>query len=599
MAPFSGKQELAGATDFDSLFGDIGGDVRILHIEDEPGFANLVKEFLEQEQAAFEVLTETDPAVGLERAQSMDIDCIVCDYEMPGLSGLEVLERVREDAPKLPFILFTGKGSEEIASEAITAGVTEYIQKETGTDQYTVLANRIEQAVARHRAEEQVERAFLAVETSHEGIGLLDEQGTFIYVNEAFSDLTAYDRSELVGRHFELLYPEGDVDIVYDEIIPTARDSGNWSGETEYITKDGDRLLVDHIISFTSEDTMICSISEATEAEAIQDELSLKERTMDEAPIGITIADASTADNPLIFANDRFLKLTGYDADEVIGRNCRFLQGEETRSEPIARMGEAISAEEPVSVELRNYRKDGEMFWNRVTIAPLYDQDGTLTHYVGFQDDVSRHREMVQEFANLGDIIDHDVSNLLMTARGRFELAQESGTMEHLDDGLLAMERLEQALEDVTGVLKSGQLVGERTEVDIGEVAQSVWHIVDPPDSENALETDTAPIVSADEDALRRLFENLLGNALEHCGEGVRVTVGALADGFYVEDTGPGIPDEHRESVFEPGFSTKESGDGTGVGLASVRQIVLAHGWEIRVTDGEDQSGARFEIHME
>jgi PAS domain S-box-containing protein len=115
-------------------------------------------------------------------------------------------------------------------------------------------------------------------------------------------------------------------------------------------------------------------------------------RAVDEAPVGITLSDPSLPDNPLVYANEGYATLTGYDLEEVLGRNCRFLQGPDTDKEPVAKMREAISNEEPVSVELLNYREDGTPFWNRVTLAPLYDGD-ELTHYMGFQEDVTERKE--------------------------------------------------------------------------------------------------------------------------------------------------------------------------------------------------------------
>ena len=128
------------------------GPIRVLHVDDEPDFAEVAAEFLRRRDGRFEVETETDPAEALERIPEENIDCVVSDYEMPGLDGIEFLERIREEYPELPFVLFTSEGSEQLASEAISAGVTDYLQKESGTSQYAILANRIENAVEQYQA---------------------------------------------------------------------------------------------------------------------------------------------------------------------------------------------------------------------------------------------------------------------------------------------------------------------------------------------------------------------------------------------------------------------------------------------------------------
>jgi DNA-binding NtrC family response regulator len=137
----------------------IGSEIDVLHVDDEPDFAELAAEFLKRHDQRFMVETSSSVKAGLERlAHNGGFDCIISDYDMPGQNGIEFLKAIRELHPDLPFILFTGKGSEEIASEAISAGVTDYLQKEAGTDQYAVLANRARNAVLRYRAERDAER---------------------------------------------------------------------------------------------------------------------------------------------------------------------------------------------------------------------------------------------------------------------------------------------------------------------------------------------------------------------------------------------------------------------------------------------------------
>jgi PAS domain S-box-containing protein len=119
--------------------------------------------------------------------------------------------------------------------------------------------------------------------------------------------------------------------------------------------------------------------------------------TMDTTPVGITIADARQTDLPLIYINDEFVELTGYPREEVLGRNCRFLQGEKTRKEPVRKMRRAIKDCEPVTVELRNYRKEGMMFWSRVSIQPVRNDAGEVTHFFGYQEDISDRKAYQQK----------------------------------------------------------------------------------------------------------------------------------------------------------------------------------------------------------
>jgi len=135
------------------------GDIRVLHVDDEREFAEVAAMHLERADGGLSVVTEFSAQDGLSTLRTSPVDCVVSDHDMPGMDGLEFLKAVREEYPELPFVLFTGKGNEEIASDAISAGVTEYLQKDVGTDQYTVLANRIRRAVGEKRAKSALEES--------------------------------------------------------------------------------------------------------------------------------------------------------------------------------------------------------------------------------------------------------------------------------------------------------------------------------------------------------------------------------------------------------------------------------------------------------
>ncbi len=202
--------------------------IRILHLDDDSDVAELTRVNLESESERFDVLSETDPEVALQKVRQADIDCVVCDYEMPEIDGLEFLEKVRETAPELPFILFTGRGSEEIASEAISRGVTDYLQKERGQDQYTVLANRVENAVSKYRAEAEVERRSRWYEQilkhSSDYVLITDGMGEVSYVSPAVERMMGYEPEELVGIDaFDTVHPE-DVEFAADALAKTISD---------------------------------------------------------------------------------------------------------------------------------------------------------------------------------------------------------------------------------------------------------------------------------------------------------------------------------------------------------------------------------------
>jgi len=190
------------------------GSVSVLYVDDEPEFGEVAVDLLEDENGrlAVELVTGADAVLG---RLSEDVDCIVSDYDMPGTNGLELLATVREEHPDLPFILFTGKGSEEIASDAISAGVTDYLQKEGGTEQFAVLANRIEHAVARYRATSalQTERDRLSAlfENAPEAIAFYEFEGDHPIarsINPTFEETFGYEPEGAVGASLDdLLVP--------------------------------------------------------------------------------------------------------------------------------------------------------------------------------------------------------------------------------------------------------------------------------------------------------------------------------------------------------------------------------------------------------
>ncbi|MFD1684476.1 response regulator [Halobellus litoreus] len=199
----------------------------VLHVDDEPSLTSVVADYLEALDDEMRVISAQSADVGLERLSAEPIDCVVSDYDMPGKDGLEFLEAVRERYPNLPFLLFTGHGSEEVASRAIKADVTDYLRKD-GSESYELLHARVRNAVSHTRAEH---RARLARDQLHDifehinGFLAVDDDWTVTYWNEWLARRTGYDPVDTVGEPLWEAYPEiADTDV--QAVLEHVRSSG-------------------------------------------------------------------------------------------------------------------------------------------------------------------------------------------------------------------------------------------------------------------------------------------------------------------------------------------------------------------------------------
>ncbi|GAA0194416.1 PAS domain S-box protein [Halobaculum roseum] len=425
-----------------ALFGPEGRRISILLVDDDEDMAELSATFLKRELADAETTVRTDPEAALGELREAEYDCVVSDFDMPGTDGLELLEEIRDEGMEVPFVLFTGKGSEEIASRAISAGVDEYLQK-GGPEEYPVLANKVENLVEKHRAEAQVRRGFQAIESAEEGIGIIDEDGVYQYMNEAYAGVYDRDRAELIGEHWEVLYPPEETRRFNDEILPRLESEGTWRGRSTGVAEDGRPVPERLVLTQMDDGGHVCIVQELDREDELEAELALKTDALDAAELGVVITDPTREDNPVVYVNDWFEEMTGYDESAVLGRNCRFLQGPETDPETVAEIRAAVDAGEPVSTEIRNYDADGELFWNLLNVFPIRDDTGEVTNFVGFQNDVTERKRREQRlhastarlealFENSPDmIVIHDAEGVVRDVNRRFceEVGYDEGEL--------------------------------------------------------------------------------------------------------------------------------------------------------------------------
>lgn len=305
------------------------------------------------------------------------------------------------------------------------------------------------------------------------------------------------------------------------------------------------------------------------------EELQLKERAIDEAPVGLLIAEPGGRDDPIVYANAEFESLTGYDESEIVGRDCRFLQGEETRDEPRRRLRTAIDAEEPVSVDIVNYRKNGRKFWNKVDVAPIRNADGEVTNYVGFQTDITDRKIRERRLEVLNRVLSHNLRNKMNVIEGYVALLNDEFGA---DERPPSLAKIEEAAEDVIGLADTVRDI-ERT-------------LSGPAESVVALDVAMEQLVSAFEDrypeATFRLslpsegdcdvavagiisaIEEAVENAVEHNDSPeptVEIRVVRRSEDWIdveIEDDGPGIP-EQEVSVLREGETSLVHADRLGL----------------------------------
>ncbi len=371
-------------------------------------------------------------------------------------------------------------------------------------------------------------------------------------------------------------------------------------------------------------------------------QMALLGAVADNSAFGITIADARRPDMPLIYANDAFLKLTRYARDEVIGHNCRFLVGPQTSTEAVTGLREAIRRGATHTVELQNHRRDGSVFWNRLTVFPVGGEPGRPDYYVGYQVDTTAvHAAEAENAAMLNEIqeskkleslgilvagVAHEINNPLgiaITATSHIAQSAQDVRRSLSERGLL-VEEVEHFLEDETeafelveaNLRRAASLVRSFREI-ASDRSQQSRRSVDLKQYLETLSGTFVPLmraarcglsveappdvrVSIDTGSFGQLITNLVVNATVHAFHGVpapRIRIVASLDAgtvrVVVEDNGTGIAPAVMSKLFTPFFTTRRADGGTGLGLFISRRIAQESLGGTLVAEPADPSGTR------
>jgi PAS domain S-box-containing protein len=489
-------------------------------------------------------------------------------------------------------------------------------------------------------------------ENSSLGVVTIDETSTIRYANDAVNELFGYEQSAIVGEPLTKLMPEELRESHQNGLakyLSEGEQTFDWNGlEAHGLRADGEEFPIeisfgeypidgDHLFTGIIQDVSDRKVAEqqlrnhtskVTQLHELATEITRADSTaaihQHAAAGAVKLFDADVA-HLAVVEGDQLVPVTSSNPGSVDGYDpvpTSFgYAGESYLSNTVVRvddLGETRGATaltirdggvhpEPqasndpralLSIPLEEYGVLQVFSFEPNVFAKRDEEVAEMlsTHVVTALERLSaeatirRERDRLEEFAG---ILSHDLRNPLNVARGRLEFIDSTDNSEHFDAIERALDRMERLIKDMLTLARQGEAVGETETISLNTLAKQAWRNVDTDTATLKVETDLR--LNADRSRLLQMFENLYRNAIDHGGEAVTIRVGSLenGDGFFIEDTGPGISTSDREDVFESGYTTNQ--DGTGFGLAIVSRIVEAHGWSIEVTDGT-AGGARFEI---
>lgn len=584
--------------------------ITVLYVDDEPDITDVVAKILERDNERFTVRKAANADEALDILAESEVDCIVSDYDMPGTSGTEFLKTIRDDHPNLPFILFTGKGSENVANEAISAGATDYLQKDHGTEQYTILANRIVNAVSQFRSQQAVEetREFYStiLDQASDFVMVVDEDAVIDYVSPPVQRVLGYSPDDLEGTvAFDIIHPE-DVSVAtgaFQEIdehperektveFRARHADGRW----RWLEVRGRNLFPDPVISGIMVNAR--DITERREAQAaLEDEEEFIEQALDALH---DLFFVLSPDGDIVRTNQRAVDVTGYAEDTInsMAPTEFFVEGDREKIEEsiteILETGDALF--EGTLLTNDNERRRYEFREKRLT-----DEDGTVTGIVGVGRDITG-RSLYEDRLEVSQrVLRHNLRNELNVVRGWVETIGENVSDkqgEMVDDVILTIDRL----------MELSEKTREMTELDYNveedspsiDVEHRVRTILEEYRSQYPAATIELDVQSSDDlflsidDRFDTAFENAIQNAIEHnpaASPWVRVVVADQQQEVQIRisDDGPGMPEMEKE-VLGKGKETPLL-HGSGVGLWLIYWSVATAGGEITIEE-RDPTGS-------
>lgn len=407
--------------------------LRVLVVDDDEEDFLILRDLLsDYPQGRFELEWAGTLAEGIKALREGGHDVYLVDYQLGPDSGMDLVRlAVAEGSAHRPVVMLTGHGNADVDREALSAGASDYLVK--GNIDAEKLARSLRYAAERARQMAEINESKLRYRRLFE----LNPFPTWVYdaatlrfvaVNDAMVQGYGYSRQELLAMDIGgIRFPEdaGKMDPLVADLGDRAGKAGVW----RHRHKDGSTLWMDitnHDLLLDGRECRMVIASDVTSQRESQGRLQMLERAVESSVNGIVICDARAPDMPIVYVNPAFEQITGYSLAETVGRNCRFLRGDDDAQPELELLREALVQGDDCNVILRNYRRDGSCFWNHLYLSPVRDDAGDLTHYVGIQNDLTERRKVE---ADLTFVANHDP----VTALPRFPIL-EAALATLLDD---------------------------------------------------------------------------------------------------------------------------------------------------------------------
>jgi PAS domain S-box-containing protein len=579
--------------------------ISVLYVDDEPALLDVGKLFLER-QGEISVDTADSASHALAILKEKKYDAIVSDYQMPGMDGIGFLKELRHRNDFTPFIIFTGRGREEVVIEALNCGADFYLQKGGEPDpQFTELAHKIVQAVKRRRAEtglkESEARMRSLFAAMSDVILVMNGEGRYIEIPPTNPELLGRPVDELIGKTLHEVLPKESADFFLENIRLVLSTRKNV--KIGYSRMHGkNEVWFDAEISPLSLDTVMIVARDITRYHQTRNALEESETNYRELvellPQPLFEVDEAMK---ITFVNEKAYTLFGYTREDIQkGLYVMEVVAPQDRERIAREIGEVAGGVKPKGSEFTGLKKDGTTIPMMVVPSTIIRKNrfvgmrGILIDLTDIKTSEKALQQVNEKLNLLTEVTRHDVLNDLLILRAYIALVRQSLPEGPSGEYLEKSERIAEKIRERIEFTRDYEEVGIHSPVwqDIGAVVLRVANDFRNTGITFVVRTGDFMIFA---DALfEKVILNLIDNAVKHGGTVSSLSFTARETGsslvIVCEDDGEGIPAADKTRLFTKGF-----GKNTGLGLFLIKEILSITG--ITITEnGEPGTGARFEI---